>query len=515
MSDFIQHFSHDHPLESKIPHFLSKISCDLCQLSIHDDQCYSCRTCYYFIHKACAELPQHIHHSLHHQHNPLRLDKVRSSNDTSVCYYCENFFQDHENLAYVCDRCSLHMHVTCALIPLPTITCYSNQDNIDLVQYVCHQNMMTLVEQDDCKSQARCFVCQSFWSGLAYSCTSATCKNFLHKSCAEFPTEIRHPCHLHRPLRLQILKLIKGNSKDVELMALGENLWYQFGTKKEILKENELITLREVFNSLTKEENEILTDTYAFGRPSSYKTQQKEKYRFYRRENSPLFHHELPSIEDIGKINQFSAFGATDLSNFIMELQFFRPRKGLKLDEKYLRQKVVDVHGYMVPITVAPILKTMLHKHESSLFGCGYTSLTRGMKSVTATLQCVAIDRMYKTKIEDVTKDDLKDWFFCLNAIKKITNFGTFQWDHFLERVIAPLFLGFEAIRYEKGICEKLDRKITDLEAELERYKETRNMFKTQTFKRPDEIRDFIVSEALKQKGKYLYEITSSGVEID
>ncbi|PON98106.1 Zinc finger-domain containing protein [Trema orientale] len=206
MSTYIQHFSHDHHLRLKfIKLHRSKVSCDLCQLQIfHNDQGYTCSDCDYVMHKACAEMPQYIDHSFHTHHNPLRLDK-RSSNNPSLCYYCDNSFEEKENLAYVCDQCSLHMHVTCALIPLPTITSHGNED-ADVVHYLCHQNMMALVEQDNCKSQAKCFACQSFWSGLAYSCTFANCKNFLHKSCAEFPGKIQHPFHSQHPLTLQVSK---------------------------------------------------------------------------------------------------------------------------------------------------------------------------------------------------------------------------------------------------------------------------------------------------------------------
>ena len=42
-----------------------------------------------------------------------------------------------------------------------------------------------------------------FGSGPAYSCNSAKCKNFFHKSCAEFPWTIQHPFGLHHPLTLE------------------------------------------------------------------------------------------------------------------------------------------------------------------------------------------------------------------------------------------------------------------------------------------------------------------------
>ncbi|PON98114.1 Zinc finger, PHD-type, conserved site [Trema orientale] len=165
MSDYIQHFSHEHPLKLGIWRSSAMLTCGLCQLSICDDQSHRCKECDYFIHKACAELPKHIDHSLHPQHNALGLAK-RSLNGTStICYYCENSFGDQEILAYICDMCSLLMHITCALIPIPTVTCDNDQDT-GVVQYVCHQNPMTLVEDDNFKREECAFLgttveCQS------------------------------------------------------------------------------------------------------------------------------------------------------------------------------------------------------------------------------------------------------------------------------------------------------------------------------------------------------------------
>ncbi|PON59238.1 hypothetical protein PanWU01x14_159930 [Parasponia andersonii] len=113
-------------------------------------------------------------------------------------------------------------------------------------------------------------------------------------------------------------------------------------------------------------------------------------------------YHELPSTEDIHKISQFSRLSSTDVVIFILELRTYKPRQDLNLDEKYLRQKVVDVQCHMVPITVARILKTLLHKHGPDLFGGGWRwqlGLSREMKSVITTLLCVVIDRIYNTKI--------------------------------------------------------------------------------------------------------------------
>ncbi|PON98111.1 C1-like [Trema orientale] len=509
MSNCLQHFSHNHPLQFTIWQYSVKINCRLCHLSIDDGQSYICHECSYIIHKACAELPNYIHHSLHPHHSPLRLDKRSPKLPLKIqhpfhlhhpltlqCDACRKSYKKwninvvpeevnrNQFFLFRCMECDFNLHFLCGPLPLR-------------IKYDYHIHPLNLVDHvvtEDDSNEYYCDICEDERK-----------QDFRIYYCED----CKYTAHIHC-LMSEIMKVIKENSKDVELMALGENLWYQFGAEKEMSNENE-VTLKEVMNSLTREEKEILIDPYALVYPLSIKTQMEEDHSFYCRENSPLFDHELPSTEDIEKINQFPRFGESDASNFFLELRVYRPKEGLKLDEKYLRQKVVDVQGHIVPVTVAPILKTLLHKHGSDLF-CGL--LTREMKSVIATLLCVVIDRIYNTNIEDVTRDDIKEWVFCLKSIENITAVDVLNLVNFFQTVIVPVFLGFEAIRYEKDISEKLDLMIKNLEANLERCKEARRIFKTETCMRPDRVKDIMVSDALRWKGTKVNETASHAWKI-
>ncbi|XP_062073477.1 uncharacterized protein LOC133777757 [Humulus lupulus] len=678
MSNTIQHFSHRHLLKQlDVMQYVYedlKINCELCQLVIdHSQICYRCiQWCRYFLHKKCAELPQYVDHALHPDHSPLMLQRTSSSHDTVTCYYCENSFQTQETLAYICNHCSLHMHITCALIPIPTLI-GSNDNN---AQYFCHQHPMPLVKHDDSKAQAKCFACQSHWTGSAYSCLS--CHNFLHHSCTNSQLKIdQHPFHSHHPLTLQfskprscnlcckkdcrlifrchnecdfnlctecvvpktavrcqshdhllyfveksfyegschackksythwtdhpipdevnrtksflfrciecdfnfhflcgplpftvsfkyhihplilvedypaedddcgdeyycdiceeernpyfriyyckeckyaahihcllleIMKVINGNMKGVKVMALGESRWSQFISEEEILLGgiNEG-TLNDLIHSLTDEDNNMLNHRLSFDIDLDEKYSLEEYYKFLHRENSPLFDHDLLSIEDIYKIHRVSRFDEAEFENFWRELIFNNALNNLKFDDKYLRQKVVDVEGYKVPITLVPILKTLLHKYEESdLFGSRVLSSTPARKSVFATLFCIVCDGMCKTKIEDVTKDDIKDWYFYLSTIKGVTSFDLdADLQKFRKRIMRP-FLCFEAIRYEKDISQKLESRIEELEAELDKCKKKHQWFKEQMAESLDEIKGSL-TRALGSKGKKVDEIIS------
>ncbi|GMN57953.1 hypothetical protein TIFTF001_027057 [Ficus carica] len=203
-----KHFSHEHVLDwDGLP---SEFSCNMCNRKIRTGEfnyiCFVCLNC--FIHKECAERPKQIKHHTLHPHHSLLLAK-RSLNDTSCCYYCQKPF-DNDEFVYACDQlCSdSYMHMACAVIPLPTLT----SDVVDggqdrsFVRYACHEEAMTLVEHPDwVKREAKCFACQSGWSGPAYSCKSEMCENFLHKACVELPQKIQPAFHPHHSLILQVI----------------------------------------------------------------------------------------------------------------------------------------------------------------------------------------------------------------------------------------------------------------------------------------------------------------------
>ncbi|KAF4363345.1 hypothetical protein G4B88_002092 [Cannabis sativa] len=585
MSPYLQHHTHDHPL-IQIDDFGSRytsavqIYCSLCELMIDRNQtCYDCSSsCLYSLHKVCAELPQYVDHGLHPHHGRLMLGK-RSSDHTTTCYYCDTSFQTQQTLAYKCTQCSLHMHTSCALIPIPTLRCNDDKDNN--VRYFCHQRSMNLVEHDDSKNHAKCFVCQSAWSNSAYSCSFPNCKNFLHYSCANFQSKTdQHPSHSHHPLILQfkciVPKIIvRCQSHDHSLSFVEKafyegvcnaceksytqwssecfvpkevkrtqsflfrcvecdfNLHFLCGPLPSIIKfdyhihsltlvdhyitkdghndefycdicEEErdpyiriycckdcdfaahihCLLIEFLTDTLTDQDKALLSDPFTFGYSSDVKTYVDQMYKSCTQANYLLFDNQFrSSIEKIYQINHFPSFTSNDYQNFFSELLLYRPKEGLKLDEKYLRQKVVDIKGYKVPLTLAHILNTLLHQYtESDLFGESVWNWTPGIKSVFATTFCMVCDQMCRTNINDVTKHLLQDWFFYLNAI--VGN------------------------RYEKDIKEKLQGRITDLEAELNKCKEKLDMFNTHMTQTMEKIKDPI-NDALSFKEKTVDQIIS------
>ncbi|GMN39157.1 hypothetical protein TIFTF001_008392 [Ficus carica] len=627
LDDEIDHFSHNHPLRLMKVFFRRRLRlifrCGVCNHDIEEASYYSCcdQHCSYYIHKRCAELPQHIkNHSLHRPSHLLTLGKTSSSSSLHNCYYCEKPFKD-DQFSYACNHCSnFCMHMDCATIPLLTVTTDDDDDGQDHgdVRYICHQHPMTLVEQDyGKKHRAKCFACQSEWSaGPAYSCTSNSCENFLHKSCAELPRKVQHPCHPSCPLELhvskprscdscckkdcrlvfgchqdgcnivlctecvfltaikcpshdhflllvekascsiqcdackksykswadvvpdeinrtlsllfrcmecdfnfhflcgplpstikyeehihpltlfdrsvineddsceyccdvcegerdprfriycctdckfvahihclisKIMKVMKGwPTKDVQLLALGESRWdHYLGSQHDNISG----TLKEILDSLSQQERDILVSTYNFKPRSRWDAL---SVKIVKESNFPF--DQKGSREDIERLEQFFRLESLDLYKILHEFRYFSLEGGLmKLldDAKLSRQNVEDVKGYMIPRTLAPILRTLLRKYGKDL-GVRHSKLTPRMKSIGACALCIVIDRMCKTKVEDINKDLLKHWFFYLQRLKSNQ---------------------MQAIRCEREGLKNLDCEITELEAKLKRCKGIRDKY--------------------------------------
>ena len=129
-------------------------------------------------------------------------------------------------------------------------------------------------------------------------------------------------------------------------------------------------------------EKEILVDPFKSDAP--YTTAARRNfYDIARKHLNSRFDRE-GSLVDIERIQQYFCLDDDEFAYFCLELVFFTPEEGIKIDDKYLRQKVENVDGYKVPKTLAPILKAFIRKNDGDL---GMKeSLTPQMKSIAATL---------------------------------------------------------------------------------------------------------------------------------
>ena len=114
------HFSHDHPLihTNSPPNDNSFCSaCKLKLISSGNEDYYTCKTCSYFLHQVCYNMPRKTQHPAHHTHLlTLQTSLSISDEGTLKCKACG----DHINggFYYSCAKCDLCYHILCSALPL-------------------------------------------------------------------------------------------------------------------------------------------------------------------------------------------------------------------------------------------------------------------------------------------------------------------------------------------------------------------------------------------------------------
>ncbi|EXB37068.1 hypothetical protein L484_020859 [Morus notabilis] len=174
------------------------------------------------------------------------------------------------------------------------------------VKYECHIHSLTLVDRliEDDSDEYYIY----YWE---------ECKNVAHIHCVT-------------PKIMTALKE-NNNKEDVELWALGESQW-DLG----VLQSNK---------DATKEycvQHESLAVASAIESNSRFDAN--------------------GSVEDIERLAHFFRFENADGENYLAELGRFYPAEGQMklLDDKFLRQQLENVGGYVVLRTLAPVLGTII-----------------------------------------------------------------------------------------------------------------------------------------------------------
>ncbi|MFQ6650736.1 hypothetical protein Gotur_022281, partial [Gossypium turneri] len=151
----IEYFDHEHPLcFKKVAEQNGSAICKACFLEI-SDEAYACKSCKYYIHKTCTNLPWEVLHPLHPHHSLKLLSEVRGK-----VFSCDGCREVTAGFAYACSMCGFMLDVKCALL------------------------------------RALCDKCNKHMYDRAFTCE--ICKFWLHPECAL----ISHPSHSQHPLQL-------------------------------------------------------------------------------------------------------------------------------------------------------------------------------------------------------------------------------------------------------------------------------------------------------------------------
>ncbi|KAF7847022.1 hypothetical protein BT93_L3434 [Corymbia citriodora subsp. variegata] len=190
----ISHVSHEHPLTLCMTEDKDVGEpCNGCSKPIFDLG-YVCYDCGFLLHKNCAKLPPKVHHRLHPKH-PLTLHF--DSSETFECSVCN---ETGSGFAFLCGKCQFIMDVTCFLRNQPYLDLPPLEGKTRKLQHFSHDHTLTLCYITQ-QSERNCEGCEQQISGPAYCCKDCD-KLTLHKSCAQWPSQVEHPFHPAHSLTL-------------------------------------------------------------------------------------------------------------------------------------------------------------------------------------------------------------------------------------------------------------------------------------------------------------------------
>lgn len=110
----ITHFSHPHTLEL-ITHqnFAPSQLCSCCKIQANGSV-YTCKSCNFFLHVECSQMPQQINHPFDKQHALSLLPKPIYPEGNFRCDACG---ETGDGFSYHCNSCGIDLHILCAVLP--------------------------------------------------------------------------------------------------------------------------------------------------------------------------------------------------------------------------------------------------------------------------------------------------------------------------------------------------------------------------------------------------------------
>ncbi|KAK4738333.1 hypothetical protein R3W88_002030 [Solanum pinnatisectum] len=165
----ITHFSHPHTLEL-ITHqnFAPSQLCSCCKIQANGSV-YTCKSCNFFLHVECSQMPQQINHPFDKEHALSLLPKSIYPEGNFRCDACG---ETGDGFSYHCNSCGIDLHILCAVLP-HYITHRSH----------CHQLEIQFSSPYPSKS-FRCDICKNIGTNQwLYRCH--TCGFDAHLNCTK------------------------------------------------------------------------------------------------------------------------------------------------------------------------------------------------------------------------------------------------------------------------------------------------------------------------------------------
>ncbi|XP_022764318.1 uncharacterized protein LOC111309552 [Durio zibethinus] len=191
----IEHFSHEHSLVlNEEQSDESKEACCRACLEPLLGPIFSCAECEFHLHKKCAQAPLEITNSpFHCKQSALTLEAKGP--------FCDLCKDNRTMFYYCCSLCPVSLDIKCALL------LHNIDQNFRELKYVAHEHPLTFIENpNDELKRADCYWCQKPLVDSFYACLD--CRFYLHKKCAQLPTQLNHPWHRKHTLYIEDAYLV-------------------------------------------------------------------------------------------------------------------------------------------------------------------------------------------------------------------------------------------------------------------------------------------------------------------
>ncbi|KAK3010102.1 hypothetical protein RJ639_012442 [Escallonia herrerae] len=201
------HFSHQHPLVCTKSPPKENTTCSGCKISMLPGKYYyKCKTCPYFLHRVCYDMPKKVQHPVDPDHD-LILQAVLQTQSTKVSIECKACGHQVTGFYYSCLICGDYYHTLCSAAPLS-------------VRTPSHHHKLLL--EYSLPYEFQCDLCKlSSYNGWLYHCGS--CEFDAHVSCAiaNKGAQLLQPPEIDRTMdssikRHELMELLSRGMKGVE-----------------------------------------------------------------------------------------------------------------------------------------------------------------------------------------------------------------------------------------------------------------------------------------------------------
>ncbi|KAK7820439.1 hypothetical protein CFP56_038903 [Quercus suber] len=494
----ISHFLHDHPLQSKLQVDDGKVvNCCVCgkgctgptnttYVCVKASSSY-CKNNIYF-HKSCLEFPQQILH-LFHPYHPLTLKL--SHGDRAHGKYCNACRkppyefphnpathshnnkiiphkylspQSNDIIAYICERhyCNFLLHVECSVM-LPSL------------EFEGHSHLLHFRDDNIENSELECGACKSDISE-SYAFTCLYCDLNLHILCGPIPYEIKHKDHIH-PLFLT-------NSPVEEELEDETDEFYC-----DVCEEERDLLFRWGKVGLGPSMKHVIVELSEVSR--AMRTAATEEYDIYDSEYSEIF---LFSDEAYEQFMEFLDSG----KGFLDTLE--DPEKFAKVKEEFAK-----VGKYMFPLRLANILVQLLSRHGDV---SAKSTLSPMAKLYLFIVLCECMCSMTNTRVVDITKDLILDWWTSLKMLQAARFEIQFAFNH-LKRVAHAYFGLYVKKRVENfnTVLSELHKEVQNLQNKIEVLEKKREDIRS-----AESAKSNLIEECMREATILKHAIASTGL---